>query len=860
MKNNHDDFLALKNVLENVHQPEQIDSHPWVESLFVQEAVAKMPALAQKSPGRQLATAVSRLFPRMMPSMPPKQGKRLDPRWGEFGLLAAQYFAPLDFDVPFPATMRDAWGQIDASILLFVQKKEGMLPIEEKIARYSLLSGELEEGPASTISDWHRRGLERLAEVIGREEQHLESQRSTHATNIQPEKPKRSSIWLWPAWLRLRLVVVLIVMSLLAVGGWRAWQVYQRVQSVRQHAEVLQMFSASSFEIEQIESTGQHLSALRTDMIALQREAEPFLALTPYLGWLPTYGGDLTQASALVEMGVQLSIAGDEVFQAVESILPEVIEDSNSVSIPELLNVLKNTDSQLLAAQVALSRARAARLQVQTEHISESTSTLLLNKIDAVLLAMQGAFPADEVLQMARLAPRLLGAVGSGSQTYLILIQNEDELRPTGGFISAVGRLVVDNGKITNLAFEGVSKIDDFSKPYPTSPWQLDEYMRSEILILRDSNWFTNFPTTVEWVEFLYTYSRSGSIDGVIAIDQHVVVEILRQIGPIRVEGVEEQITAENVMPYMHRAKLETTAPVGWEGEDWDRKEFINRMADPLIEKLLDHQEYSLPIFFQTLIQLLDERHILLQFDDPEMKELLARRGWNGAVQPPAKSDFLMVVDTNVGFNKTNLFVDSTLVYEVDLRDLTHPLANLLVSHTNHAQVDILCYQIPASVGIVIEDEYRANDCYWTYLRVYTPAGSELLASTPHAIRSGFTLGETYVPARTDFLGNENIFGVEVYGTLIVVSPGETLHTDFDLSLPQSVLEQDLQSLNWTYRLKVQKQPGTLAVPLTLRLLLPPGMQAIDSSHVFQKEEETWVLETDLRQGLDFFVDLAAAD
>ena len=98
---------------------------------------------------------------------------------------------------------------------------------------------------------------------------------------------------------------------------------------------------------------------------------------------------------------------------------------------------------------------------------------------------------------------------------------------------------------------------------------------------------------------------------------------------------------------------------------------------------------------------------------------------------------------------------------------------------------------------------------------------------------------------------------MEVYGTLIVVSPGETLHTDFDLSLPQSVLEQDLQSLNWTYRLKVQKQPGT---PLTLRLLLPPGMQAIDSSHVFQQEEETWVLETDLRQGLDFFVDLAAAD
>ncbi|MCP4123570.1 MAG: hypothetical protein GY751_17605, partial [Bacteroidetes bacterium] len=166
----------MKDIVENLHQPEQLNSHPWAESLFVQRAVLGQPALADKSPGRQLVEAVSGLFLQMIPSMPPKEGLRLDPRWGEFGLLAAQYFCPLEFGVPFPTTMRDAWGRIDESILLFMERKEGVPPDEEKIARYSLVSEESEDGPASTMSDWHRRGLERLAEIISREEQHLELQ------------------------------------------------------------------------------------------------------------------------------------------------------------------------------------------------------------------------------------------------------------------------------------------------------------------------------------------------------------------------------------------------------------------------------------------------------------------------------------------------------------------------------------------------------------------------------------------------------------------------------------------------------------------------------------------------------------
>ncbi len=309
-------------------------------------------------------------------------------------------------------------------------------------------------------------------------------------------------------------------------------------------------------------------------------------------------------------------------------------------------------------------------------------------------------------------------------------------------------------------------------------------------------------------------------------------------------------------MAYMRKARSESP-PAGVDYSTWDRKQFINRMAHALTQKILARQGYSLNALIRTLLGLLDEKHILLQFDDPEMKDLLAKRNWDGVVRPPAKGDFLMSVDTNVGFNKTNLVVDKSLAYQVDLRDLTDPLAHLEVSHSNHAQVDHICFQYPATVGIIVEQEYPFNDCYWNYLRIYTPAGSELLASTPHAIPAGRILRETRVPARTDLLGDENIPGTAVYGTLLVVPPGGSLQTGFDLRLPQSVLEQDRQASTWTYRLTVQKQPGTLAVPFSLHLLLPAGMQVSDSSHDLQLKDGAWTLETDLRQDLHFTLVMA---
>ena len=75
-----------------------------------------------------------------------------------------------------------------------------------------------------------------------------------------------------------------------------------------------------------------------------------------------------------------------------------------------------------------------------------------------------------------------------------------------------------------------------------------------DVSLVSDTNWFTNYPTAARYAEQLYSYSSNHSVDGVIAFDQQMLVELLRVTGPIQVEGVDYPIDANNVVSYMRAA------------------------------------------------------------------------------------------------------------------------------------------------------------------------------------------------------------------------------------------------------------------------------------------------------------------
>jgi hypothetical protein len=847
------DFETLKEILRHARDPSRLDEHPWTRALFVREVLAANPGLQGTSPGEQLVGALAELFRKLQPASPPRQGLRLDPRWGEFGLLAALYFAPFNHGKPFPRTQLEAWRQIDPAILFFVYGQ----PAEElgpgQVETYRLVGAELEFGAASTLSDWHRKGLGRLAEAVLNRERYLSrladeaspllgcegGQGEGEQTNLAPMRREFA--------LKRSLSLLLIAGLLLgcALAGVKAWKVYEQGRLVYEKAAGLRSLLRGPLDLETLGATRPRLAALQNDWAAFREETRPLLGLAPALGWLPAYGGDLAYAP-------QLGLLGDHVLEAsllaseAAGPLVERLQSSGGSPDPaELASLLVEAQPGLARAREALDEALAVRASMRVERLSPRLQSLLVDELDP-LLSM-----ADQGLSLASALPSALGATAEGPKTYLLLAQNEDELRPTGGFITSVGKLVLHDGRVISLEFEGVDSgiQEDWSKPYPVAPWQLQEYMNSRVLILRDANWFSDYPTSALWVEYLYAYKHSHSLDGVIAFDQHFLVMLLAQLGALEVEGAPYPLTADNVVAYMRAAKQppegETRPP------DWYRKEFIDQIARALLEKVYAGEQLDPRALAGALARALAERHLLLQFDDPQLAALLAGRGWDNAVRA-GPGDYLMLTDTNVGFNKTNAVVEVRLAYDVDLTDLAAPRSSLVVTHRNKADPQVPC--IHWNTGeITLKESYPVNRCYWNYLRVYKQAGVELLEASPHAIPGDRLLLGRGVPARVDEL-EEELPGVRGFGTLLVVPGGESWNTRFRFALPTSVIEQAGGAGGWRYRLKVQKQPGTLAIPLTLRVHLPARATLVSTSMDAVRQGQDLLVQTDLRTDVELEV------
>jgi hypothetical protein len=108
-------------------------------------------------------------------------------------------------------------------------------------------------------------------------------------------------------------------------------------------------------------------------------------------------------------------------------------------------------------------------------------------------------------------------------------------------------------------------------------------------------------------------------------------------------------------------------------------------------------------------------------------------------------------------------------------------------------------------------------------------------------------------PAKVDTL-EEEIDGVQGFGTLEVVPVSDSRTVRFQFLLPPGVIQAGPEAGQWLYRLKVQKQPGTLAVPITIHIRLPAGASVIQAPSGAGVEGSSILLQTDLRTDLEIEV------
>ncbi|MFW6115993.1 MAG: DUF4012 domain-containing protein [Chloroflexota bacterium] len=625
----------------------------------------------------------------------------------------------------------------------------------------------------------------------------------------------------WAGWVLVALGAILVLVWGVGLG--------RRALSLRGHLAEVASWAEAPESVEPAVAC-ESVRGMRDDVVALDRRAGDLVRLAPVLGWLPAVGGDLRAAPHLLAVGDGLTEAGaigcDVAGPVLETMAASggAADDgaSTQVSPAGVIDLLAGGRAELEEARRAVERAQAAWERVDGRALSPKLR-------EKASLLDRGLPLLKSGLSAAMVAPELLG--GSGPRTYLVLALNEDELRPGGGFISGVGEVHVDAGELITMTFRDGYAVDDFSQPYPPAPEPMERYMGIDLWVFRDSNWSPDFPTAAQQAVGLYRPGYPVSIDGVVALDQQAVQALVAAVDPVRIEGAQEAITGETVLGYIHEAWA--PGEEDWTGEWWrQRKSFMGAIAGAVWERV-EEGDVEWVVMARSLLRLLEQKHMLVYVPNATMREVLAEQGWDGAVRT-GDGDFLMVVDANVGYNKASAKVRQEAVYEVDLSE-SPPRAGLTLAYTHTSTAEVTCK--PES-RYAASYEGMMDRCYWDYVRILVPEGSQLVDATGVPVP-----GEMLWDGR-DISGEVTVGAVEEAGctsweVMSVIAPGEVQVREFAWTLPPDVVVW--YGSEGRYRLRVQKQAGKAGQPLRVRVRLPEEGGLVAATPEPSSVDDGWV-------------------
>ncbi len=600
---------------------------------------------------------------------------------------------------------------------------------------------------------------------------------------------------------------VLLWCGLLARDGLAVRADWEALQSD------LAALSESNIDLPLVQT---HVASMHANLMALRSHAGPLLAVAPALGWLPDIGGDAKSAPALLDMAIELLAGGDRALAALAPLWP-LRADGDQSAIEQVARGLETARPELVVLQAHVERAHEIRQRIVPAVLSERTRSLL-DRFDEAYPALRAGAALLPVM------PQLLGV--DRPRTYLILIQNEDELRPTGGFISAAGRVTLDAGRIVSLTVADAYQVDDFSKPYGDPPAPLLDQMGLELWVFRDSNWSPDFPTSARKAIELYTYTQGGAVDGVVGLNQEVAEALVGALGPISIDAGQPPLTSGNIRAYMQSAWAPSgqSDPSVWVAQ---RKEFISKLAQAVVDRLVNGgDQIDWLAAGRAIFGVLRSRDLLIYLDNGAAAEVLARAGWDGAVRP-TDGDFLMVVDANLGFNKANALMRQSLAYTVTLDAEDSATANLALTYTHTGAPAEGCVHTAPSYSLDTTYETLTQQCYWNYRRVLAPAGADLIDATRHAVGSDQLITHRATDGSTHAALEG---GKAVFGTLLLVGQGQRLDTRLRYALPEGIVETDGDQR--TYHLTIQKQPGTGAWPVAVTVAWPADWQPVQTHPV----------------------------
>jgi len=547
----------------------------------------------------------------------------------------------------------------------------------------------------------------------------------------------------------------------------------------------------------------------------------------------PILGPKFTTARSLIEAAQRIAIVGRETAIS----LPPGREPP-SLTI-ENTGVIRGSFGWL--AVVAEDQARLSRVMsdvmasyrliadIRPQDVPENIRSTFTS-FQRIGVGMFGN--ADRFAEMLKLLVAMTGQ--PTDQEYLVMLQNNDELRPTGGFAGTYLLIKFRRGTfaITDAPGNGSYALKDLIPPTIRPPMPLDRVTPAMSFI--DANWYPDVRQSAQAIERLYAMARGINPTGTIFLTPDLIERLLVLTGPIAIPDTDLTVEAATFLE-----QTELAAEIDFDRSLREPKQLLISLLPVLLQKVStlpsDKALAAMAIMFDEV----DRGNIVMTASKDPVKSLVRNLGWDGAVVT-GSHDYLAIVDGNINSGKTDrsILVDTDLVITTGETSWLHELT-IKRTHT-------------AKEGTVL----RGYDNI-TYHRLILPPGTEVLGvegatlpaetffitppsdTTPLAI-DGPTVDLTLIDPNTNTTITRTKEDTTV-GFWSVVKPSSETLIKVRYSVPRErVVHDNVWAMPW------RRQPGSINRTWSVKLQSDPkNMDPVQPSTGWDRKDDGWYWEGD---------------
>ncbi len=463
-------------------------------------------------------------------------------------------------------------------------------------------------------------------------------------------------------------------------------------------------------------------------------------------------------------------------------------------------------------AQVALKSALITVQKLEAEKALPPSAMQKLNAFNGIISLVEETIDTW---------PAIAGI--DGKKTYLILFQNNMELRPGGGFIGSYGIVSVNKGRIENFHINDVYDADGHLTKHIQPPYGLQRYLGVSHWFLRDSNFDPDFTVDAKQAAYFLQLETGQKVDGVIAIDTTFLKNLLEQTGPVFLPDYKVTVNSANF--YL---LTETHAEKHFFPGSTQKKDFLRSLMNALVNKFALEKKMPYVKLAQLLVRSIQQKDVLFAFANQQIQNVftvndLSSSLWDGRVaNQNTVFDYFGVVDANVGSNKANYYIKRSLSQETTMdasgglqttAQATYVNTSTTTSPFGGDYKDYVRFLIPANASL----ESVAID-------------NRQVKITPAITDPAVFTASGYVPPSALEVDQTEEQGKKLVGFFFIVPAGTTREVSITYSVPGNLNANTVAS---TYSLHLFKQPGAGNDSYQLSLVFPQSDTVVTKDRKF---------------------------